>query len=246
MSGPTGTQVRGGYTRGMATAPRQKATRSVLSRQLVTSELLDKATELFAEKGYESTSLLDIANALGISRPALYNYVSSKEELLSMLVEQVSHGMAVVLANLTLREDLSPTEKLVDVVALLVRQRAEHPDQFRILDRSETVLPEPAGTAHREAKRKILREIVTVIEAGIDRGEFRKVDARTTALSLLGMCNWVAWWFSRGADVDAAVGTVTDLATAMIAAEGTPAKYAETARTLQEVRALLDRLDPLR
>lgn len=215
-----------------------------MSRQLVTSELLDKATELFAEKGYESTTLLDIANALGISRPALYHYVSSKEELLSMLVEQVSQGLAKVLESLSAREDLSPTEKLVDVVTVMVRQRAEHPDQFRILDRSEAVLPEPAGEEHREAKRKVLRGVVAVIESGIAAKEFRPVDSRTAALSLLGMCNWVAWWFHRGSDVESTVATVADLATAMLGTgrggEGDPG----TATTIDQIRALLDRIAP--
>ncbi|MFB9766655.1 TetR/AcrR family transcriptional regulator [Nocardioides kongjuensis] len=226
----------------MAQAP--KEARSALSRQLVTSELLDKATALFAEKGYESTTLLDIAKALGISRPGLYNYVSSKEELLTMLVEQVSRGMADVLEQLRARTDLSPTEKLRDVVALLVRQRTEHPDQFRILDRSETVLPEPVRSEHVEAKRKILREIMAVIEAGIERGEFRRVDPRTTALSLLGMCNWVAWWFSRGSDVEATVATVTDLAQSMLAQPNPVTPPSETAQAVEEIRVLLDRIAP--
>lgn len=221
----------------------QKRTRSVLSRQLVTSELLDKATEIFAQKGYESTTLADIAAALGISRPALYHYVSSKEELLVMLVERVSRGFAEVLEELSGRHDLSPTEKLANVVALIVRQRAEHPDQFRILDRAETVLPEPAGTEHAAAKRKVLREIVTMIEAGIEAGEFRAVDARTAALSLLGMCNWVAWWFPRGSDVEPVVATVTDLAETMLLADGNPAVRAEMSTTIAEIRALLDRLE---
>lgn len=242
MSIATGAQRAPDYTAGMAQAP--KESRSALSRQLVTSELLDKATALFAEKGYESTTLLDIAKALGISRPGLYNYVSSKEELLTMLVQQVSRGMADVLEQLTARTDLSPTEKLRDVVALLVRQRTEHPDQFRILDRSETVLPEPVGSEHREAKRKILREIMAVIEAGVDRGEFRPVDARTAALSLLGMCNWVAWWFSRGSDVEETVAGVTDLAQSMLIAPGASGNVAETARTVEEIRSLLDRIAP--
>lgn len=230
----------------MAQARAPKEARSALSRQLVTSELLDTATALFAEKGYESTTLLDIAQALGISRPGLYNYVSSKEELLTMLVEQVSRGLADVLEQLSARTDLSPTEKLRDVVALLVRQRTEHPDQFRILDRSETVLPEPVGSEHREAKRKVLREVMAVIEAGIERGEFRPVDARTAALSLLGMCNWVAWWFSRGSDVEATVATVTDLAQGMLLARDGSHPADETQRTVEEIRTLLDRLAPRR
>jgi AcrR family transcriptional regulator len=223
-----------------ATKPGDRETRSALSRTLITSELLDKATALFAEKGYETTTLQDIANTLGVSRSALYHYVSSKEDLLTMLVEQVSQGLAEVLAR---RQDLSARHKLANVVSLMVRQRAEHPDQFRILDRSETVLPEPARSQHLAARRRVLRELVSVIAAGTEAGEFRRVDPRTTALSVLGMCNWVAWWFRPGSDVEPVVTTVTDLAAAMLAADGEPARNAETSQAIDEIRALLDRLD---
>lgn len=224
---------------------RASGPRSGLSRTLVTSELLDKATRLFAEKGYEATTLLDIANALNISRPALYHYVRSKEDLLAMLVEQVTNGFSDVLEEFSAREDISPAEKVRDVVALIVRQRAEHPDQFRILDRSEPVLPEPLAKNHLAAKRKILSRLTELIEAGIDAGEFRCVEPRTTALSLLGMCNWVAWWFRPGGDVAPVVTTVTDLVSAMLATDdgNRDRETAQTAHTLEKIRALLDRLE---
>lgn len=220
------------------------SSRSGLSRQLVTSELLDASTRLFAEKGYESTTLQDIAKALGMSRPALYHYVSSKEELLGMLVEQVSQGFAEVLRQLTERADLSPTEKLDNVVEITVRQRAQHPDQFRILDQSEQVLPEPVRTHHRDAKRKVLREVITVIEDGIAAGEFRAVDPRSSALSLLGMCNWVAWWFPRSGAVEPVVESVSDLARAMLVAPARVTNQSATTKVVDEIRGLLDRLDP--
>jgi AcrR family transcriptional regulator len=227
----------------MSTAEQGNRSRSGLRRTLVTSELLDTATRLFAEKGYEATSLLDIAKALDISRPALYNYVSSKDDLLGMLVEQVTNGFAEVLAQLKARDDLTPSEKVADVVGLIVRQRAEHPDQFRILDRSEPILSEPLAGAHLAAKRTILREFTTLIEAGIETGEFRRVDARTTALSLLGMCNWVAWWFRPGADVDAVAATITGLAAAMLAAGKPTGRNRQDSQTISKIHELLDRLD---
>ena len=99
---------------------REGGVRSALSRTLVQEELLDKATAVFAEKGYEATSLQDIADVVGISRSALYHYVSSKEALLQMLVEQVSGSLAEVLDQLSAREDMSARDKLVNVVSLLV------------------------------------------------------------------------------------------------------------------------------
>lgn len=224
----------------------QPTTRSKASRGLMTSELLDRATKIFATKGYESTSLQDIADAVGLSRPALYHYVSSKEDLLGMLVKQVSAGLAEVLGELAAREDLSARAKLTNVVGLLVRQRAEHPDQFRILDRSETVLPEPAGSDHLNAKRTVVRELASMIAAGIEQGEFRRVDARIAALSLLGMCNWVAWWFRPGADVEPVVASITGFAEAILVIPPEAAPVEDTAEVLDQIRRLIDRLDPSR
>lgn len=169
--------------------PPQSTRRSLLSK-----ELLDKATRLFAEQGYESTTLRDIADAVGISRPALYHYVSSKEDFLVALVEQ-SRALATSLSELRHRGDLDSIGKLRTLTEFLVRQRAEAPDRFRILDRSESLLPEETRSEHRRLRQGILRELTAIIDEGIANGAFRPVDSRIAAFSVLGMCNWVAWWF---------------------------------------------------
>lgn len=215
-------------------------------RELIMSEVLDTATDLFAVKGYEATSLQDIAEAVGVSRPALYHYLSSKEDLLVMLVERVSRSLADALGELKARPDLAPSAKVAHLTELLVRQRAEHPGQFRILDRSETVLPEPARTEHAEAKRRILRELVDILDAGIKVGQFAPVDPRTAALSLLGMCNWVAWWArpQSSAEVEAIVENVSSLASRMLSVPQGQ-EEAGAAGLLHEIRDRLDRLEPL-
>jgi AcrR family transcriptional regulator len=222
---------------------RARSTRSTLRHTLVTSELLDKATELFAAKGYEGTSLQDIADAVGVSRPALYHYVASKDDLLAMLVDQISRGLAEVLAELAARADLTPAEKLRSLTELLVRQRAAHPDQFRILDRSETVLPEPSKADHSEAKRRVLHEMVSVIDDGVAAGDFRPVDSRTAALSLLGMCNWVAWWFRPGSDVEPVVATITQFAESMLDSRVASSDASDIKGLIGEIRSRLDRME---
>lgn len=172
--------------------------RSTARRALVTRDLVDHATRLFAEQGYETTTLRDVADAVGVSRSSLYHYVSSKEDLLAMLVEQWSRGLADSLTALHARTDLSPEQKLRELAELIVRQRAESPDQFRVLDQVEPLLSEPLRTQHREARRDVLAELSGVIEEGITSGDFKPLDPRIAALSVLGMCNWVAWWYRPG------------------------------------------------
>ncbi|MBN9111604.1 MAG: TetR family transcriptional regulator [Pseudonocardia sp.] len=178
---------RGGNGRG----PRKQAPR----RKLMMSEILEQAMQLFAERGYEGTTLQDVADAVGLSRPNLYNYVRSKEELLVAMVEATSQEAANSLRALRERSDLDSTQKLQALVRALVLQRANNPAQFRTLDRSEQALPSDIAERHLDSRRAVLREVTGVLDEGIVAGLFRPLDSRVTALSIIGMCNWVAWWF---------------------------------------------------
>jgi AcrR family transcriptional regulator len=215
-------------------------------RELVMSEILEHATRLFAERGYDGTTLQDIADAIGITRPGLYNYISSKEQLLDALVRDVSENTAHIVHAVRLRTDLSPAEKLRAVVRELVLQRAGAPERFRVLDRTEAALPEEVAALHLKARREVLAEMRTIIEEGVARGEFRPRDERLAALSVIGMCNWVAWWFHPGSGhpAEPVAGQLAQNAVDMLAyPEGagplTPAPH----RAMQVVRENLDYLE---
>ena len=150
--------------------PPARATRTRTSssrRELVMSEILEHATRLFAERGYDGTTLQDIADAIGITRPGLYNYISSKEQLLAELVRDVSENTAHIVRAVRLRTDLSSVEKLRIVVRTLVLQRAGAPERFRVLDRTEAALPEEVAALHLKSRREVLAEVRTIIEEGI-------------------------------------------------------------------------------
>ncbi|NKY51372.1 TetR/AcrR family transcriptional regulator [Nocardia vermiculata] len=190
-------------------------------RKLLMSEIIDQAMRLFAERGYDGTTLQDIADAVGLSRPNLYNYVKSKEELLVAMVEATTQSAANSLREVRQRSDLDAAEKLHALVRTLVLNRAEQPAQFRTLDRSDQALPPEIARKHLEGRRTVLREVTTVIEEGITGGRFRPVDVRITALSIIGMCNWVAWWFhpSSTHPADPVAEQIAHNAVAMVAQE---------------------------
>lgn len=177
---------------------RPEGRRRAPRRKLLMSEILDQSMGLFAERGYEGTTLQDIADAVGLSRANLYNYVKSKEDLLVAMVEATAQSAANAMRDVRQRADLDSTEKLRMLVRALVLRRAERPAQFRTLDRSDQALPPEIAKKHLDGRRAVLREFTAVIEEGVTAGRFRPVDARITALSIIGMCNWVAWWFSPG------------------------------------------------
>ena len=78
---------------------------------------------------------------------------------------------------------------------MIVTDRAKKPREFRLLDRSSSSLPDELTEEYLHGRREALAIVRSVIGQGISEGDFKPVDERVAALSVLGMCNWVAWWF---------------------------------------------------
>jgi AcrR family transcriptional regulator len=173
----------------------QRKTKRLVRRELVENELLERAADLFAERGFNGTSLQDVADTMGMTRPAIYHYFESKEALLTALVEGLTEGRAAQLAAIRRRTDLSSAEKLRAATTLMATQMARHPARFRLLIQGEADLPEHLASKNNKAKRDVLAHVVAIIDEGVRSGVFRARDPRLAAFAILGMCNWIAWWF---------------------------------------------------
>lgn len=187
-----------------------KDARNSPRRDLLEAEILEAAERLFAERGFAGTNLADVAEATGLTRPALYYYVRSKEDLLSKVLARVSQSSVERLGRLTAEPGATSTDKLRAIARDLALNQATHPDRFRMVLRSEADIPTELAASYDEGRRGVLKVVSGVIKDGIRDGEFRAVDARVAALGVIGMCNWVAWWYRPGgrtspADVAAAL-----------------------------------------
>ncbi|MBB4688752.1 TetR/AcrR family transcriptional regulator [Amycolatopsis jiangsuensis] len=226
---------------------RKRSTASTARRELVENELYEHATRLFAERGFAGTSLQDIADAIGMTRPALYYYVKSKDELLAKLVAEVTSGPLDELTAVSAR-GLDPVETLRAMVAVLAGRQARQPERFRLLIRSEAELPEELTEAYDQGRRAVLKAVAGVIDGGVRAGRFRPVDARVAALGVLGMCNWVAWWFHPGGR-DTAESVTAQLADMAVFALQRPDRQAvdddSPAAALKLLRQDLDHLERL-
>lgn len=173
----------------------EKMTRSKSRNNHFAGEILERAATLFAERGFSETSLQEVADAMGISRPALYHYVSSKEDLLSQLVSGITRARADALAELRADTKLKPLDKVEEAVKLLAIHVARNPARFRLLIVSEASLPKQVYDEHKVAKYEMLNHLSAIISEGIDAGVLKTVDERVAAVTVLGMCNWIAWWY---------------------------------------------------
>src|SRR5436190_23239869 len=177
--------------------------------------VLEAAAKLFAQRGFGGTNLQDIADALGISRPALYYYFKSKEEILASLVDEVTVFSGHQATELAAKADFNPSETLRQMAFNHAKWLLEHTVEFRVVDRTENDLPAATRRTHDKAKRALLDNFIRTIERGIELGHFRPVDATVAAFSIIGMCSWTAWWFiPEGRPLDEIAKSIADFAVA--------------------------------
>lgn len=223
-------------------APAPKSSR----RELLQESILEAASTLFIQRGFQGTSMGDIAEAMGVTRTAIYYYFRNKEAILRELTTEIT-GMAGKQAAQVDDSNSDPMEALRQLVLRHARLILGHPLQFRVVERNEENLS-PALRKEAEASRRlVLSRFQAVIEAGMQAGQFRIVDPKIAAFAILGMCNWSAWWFSASGKVpleDVAQMLATFALQSVVRGEERRSRensVDESLRQLREDLALLER-----
>lgn len=168
--------------------------RKTSKTNVVPQAILEAASNLFIKRGFDGTTMQDIAQELDISRSALYYYFKNKEEILASLTEGLTIA-AQQLASQVVEQAKAPDEALRELVHQHAKLILHRPVQFRVVDQAEGSLPEKQRKIAESARRVLLQKFTEVVQRGIDSGAFRMVNARVAAFSIIGMCNWTAWWF---------------------------------------------------
>lgn len=205
---------------------------------LILDQLLDAAEGLFARQGVAGTSLSELADAIGLTRTGVYHYVKGKDELLEHLVRGFTLETADKLTDLAGEVSRPADVRLREGVSSMAKRIAEHPRRFRLLLTSEDSFPEAIAKQHRAARRATLDAMITLIDQVKAEGGARPVDTRLAAFALLGVTNWMAFWYQADQVGDRTPQQVADLLTS-IALDGVFSQRADSVDSLKGVVALL-------
>lgn len=168
-------------------------------------EILRAAARLFQERGYDGTSMQDIASALNFSKAALYHHFESKEAILFQIM---SYGMDVfeekVLTPVSAIAD--PEERLRACIARHVELVLGGRDrEITVILHENRTLPAEAGRQINARKKRYviyLAELIQEVQAR--RGlATPAVTPHVAAFALLGMINWMYQWFRAEGDLTA-------------------------------------------
>jgi TetR/AcrR family transcriptional regulator, cholesterol catabolism regulator len=155
------------------------------------------------QKGYEATSMNDIAEAAGLTKAGIYHYIRGKEDLLfeimNFAMDTVDQGIIAPAQEVTDAE-----ERLRTIVERHTKSVLEGVGALTI------VLEEVTGltAAHRRVitgrKRVYFEFIRETLEQLAREGKLRPVNPTTAAFGLLGMILWISRWFRRDGKISTA------------------------------------------
>lgn len=171
-------------------------------------ELIRVAAELFKEKGYQTTTLNDIASHAGMDRASVYYYVGNKEEFFRDAVkggvEQNAEKVEKVLAS----KDITTQEKLEQLVTLLMQSYSDsYPYMYLYIQEEMHKIADaktPWAQEMLDKTKGFERAVLALIKEGMAEGSFRDDIAATLAANtIFGMLNWTYRWYTPGSKFSA-------------------------------------------
>ena len=187
---------------GRRVLPRQKSADladSRFERQL--NKILEHATDVFYERGYEGSSMRDLSRATGMSLAGLYYYFESKEKLLYLIQK---HTFTTIIEQLRhrLKAEQDPEARVRIFILNHLEYFLSNQKAMKVLSHEDDVLKNGFGTEIAAIKREYYKICRGLLEELKSRSG-REFDTRIAVLSLFGMMNWIYTWHHPKTDADA-------------------------------------------
>lgn len=137
------------------------------------NEILDAAGSLFAEKGFDDTSVTDIMNAVCIAKGTLYHHFKSKEDIMDALIERQTSYLLSTARQIAGDKSIPVKERMLHTILALHidPQQTEGTEMIHHLHKPQNAL------MHQKTKQIILQQVPAmlsdIVEDGIEQGLFK-------------------------------------------------------------------------
>lgn len=183
---------------GQAVGSRERQVPRGRRQRLTQQAIITAAAQLFARKGFGSTSLDEVAEVLGVSKASLYYHIKNKEEILRLIFLTVLTVSEEPLRQIV-EADLPAGEKLARAIEHQAWVAADRSPAMAVFYREQPHLTGPFAREIILRKKEYERYFERIIEEGQAAGIFHThIDSKIAAFGLLGMCNWLSQWYKSG------------------------------------------------
>jgi|SRR5690625_2835003 len=158
--------------------------------------IVNAALKLFSQKGFEATSIRDVAKEAGINSATLYHYITNKEDFLTKIITSALNSITQNAENL-LQQLETPEQKIAALAQLHVMYHGVHQLPSLVTDTEFRSIHGENKEKVRELREKYEMIWYGVVKEGVDTRVFNRIeDIRITTFALLSMCTGVVHWYT--------------------------------------------------
>ena len=168
--------------------PRGRAAGYELQRETIVA----RAAELFARRGFTATSMNEVAEACGVSKPSLYHYVRDKPQLLAEIAGGHIDRLLAIVAEVDAAR-LAPEARLRRLIAAFLAVYARSQSEHRVLTDDVRFLAAPEREAILDAERRVVAAFAGAIAATRPDLHAARLE-KPLSMLLFGMMNWMFTW----------------------------------------------------
>lgn len=145
-------------------------------------KIFETSMKLFAEKGYDATSIEEITSVVGVAKGTLYYHFSSKEEIFNFLIDE---GMKLLQNSISIKisQKNNSIDKLKSIILIQLKILYKYEDFITII-LSQIWGNEPRNLECKKYVVEYLQIIKEIVEDGIKKGEIRQFDSETIAAEI--------------------------------------------------------------
>lgn len=157
-------------------------------------EVVASAAKLFAERGYDATSMSELTEATGLAAGGLYHYIEGKDDLLIAICDELLEPLLERAREIVVAE-APPVEQLRALVEAWVAHVVAHRHHMLVFTQERQAIERQRRWRHVRSQRKAFEKILDdVLARGEADGSMTFADRRLSLLALLGMVNYTPQW----------------------------------------------------
>lgn len=164
-------------------------------------EIITIAAKLFKEKGYNAVSMRDLAQELGIKAASLYNHISSKQEILSLIILEVAESFTQHMEE-TFPQKMSVRKKLEEIVYMHIEITIQKTNHLACLNNDWMHLDEKNLNYYISMRNEYETKLRKIIAEGIAKGELENREQEVILFSLLSTLRTLYLWYSKKSNLD--------------------------------------------
>ena len=158
-------------------------------------DILEAAALVFRQKGFHGASMQDIADAVSLQKASLYHHVTSKQEILLLILDRALELLLERISSIT-TQDITPDRKLQAMMREYMKILVENQDLAAVLLFEHRSLESKQHARHVPNRDKFEQLWKDVLVEGVKAKIFKCDNPALATRALLGIMNWTMTWYS--------------------------------------------------